>query len=97
MSRVALSAALADLHVKRSQGEIDELVSRTDVNADGLIDFDEFCLFVKGSSDLELLFESVPIVRALSHELGGNVESYVKLRAQWMKRRKRSFPWCQPS
>ena len=79
MSRVALSAALADLHVKRSQGEIDELVSRTDVNADGLIDFDEFCLFVKGSSDLELLLQSVPIVRALSHELGGNVESYVKL------------------
>ena len=29
MSRVALSAALADLHVKRSQGEIDELVSQT--------------------------------------------------------------------
>ena len=49
------------------------------MNADGLIDFDEFCLFVKGSSDLELLLQSVPIVRALSHELGGNVESYVKL------------------
>jgi hypothetical protein len=63
-----------------------------------LIDFDEFCLFVKGSSDLELLLQSVPIVRALSHELGGNVESYVKLSDSAVDEAAKAFvPWCQPS
>jgi len=54
-------------------------MSRMDIDVDGLIDFDEFRLFVKGSSDLERLLLTIPILRALSNQLGGNIEGYMKL------------------
>ena len=80
MSKDALLGALADLGVKRSKEEIDGLMSRMDVNGDGLVDFDEFLLFVKGSSDVELVLQSVPILRALSNQLPAeDIASYVKL------------------
>ena len=54
-----LLQALAGSNVKHSQGEIDGLMSRMDIDADGLIDLDDFRFFVK--RNLEELLQNLPV------------------------------------
>jgi len=79
MSKVALTRALEALHVMRDDREIDALMSRVDINGDGVIDADEFCMEIQRKSQLESLLTSLPLLRALANQLGGKIDAYRKM------------------
>ena len=52
--------------VPLSQGKLEELISRSDANDDGIIDFNEFRTLVRGTSELEMIFRSLPVAQVLA-------------------------------
>jgi len=61
LSKAALAPALAALNVERADYEIEELLARFDLNSDGEIDFQEFCIIVNSNSDVEKVLKSLAI------------------------------------
>jgi hypothetical protein len=52
--------------VSLSEGKLEELISRSDANGDGVIDFNEFRTLVRSTSDLEMIFKSLPLAQVLA-------------------------------
>ena len=52
--------------VPLSQGKLDELMLRIDTSGDGVIDFNEFRTLVRGTSELEMIFRSLPVAQVLA-------------------------------
>jgi len=52
--------------VPLSEDKLEELISRSDANGDGVIDFDEFRTLVRSTSHLEMIFKSLPLAQVLA-------------------------------
>jgi len=52
--------------VSLSEGKLEELISRSDANGDGVIDFNEFRTLVRSTSELEMIFKSLPLAQVLA-------------------------------
>ena len=61
--------ALADLHLKRDEGEVDELMRRIHIKNDSAIDFAEFCVLVQSDSQMEMLVRGFKLERIIASNL----------------------------
>ena len=52
--------------VSLSEGKLEELISRIDANGDRVIDFNEFRALVRSTSELEMMFKSLPLAQVLA-------------------------------
>jgi hypothetical protein len=52
--------------VSLSEGKLEELISRSDTNGDGVINLNEFRTLVRSTSDLEMFFKSLPLAQVLA-------------------------------
>jgi len=76
MCKADLGAALATLQMPLSTEELDSLFEGMDLNCDGQIQVDEFLTAAKGSSHLEMLLQTLPIIRAFANVLAsGNTQN----------------------
>jgi hypothetical protein len=66
LSKQGLAALFAAKNKTLSEGELEELISRSDANGDGVIDFNEFRTLVRSTSDLEMIFKSLPLAQVLA-------------------------------
>jgi hypothetical protein len=66
ISKQGLVAFLAAKNVVLSEGQVDELMQRSDTDGDGQIDWHEFCTLVRSSGDLEMMFKGLPLESVLA-------------------------------
>ena len=69
MTRAGLIKALAALHLKRDEGEVDELMRSIDINSDGAIDFAEFCVLIQSDSQMEMAVRDFKLERIVASNL----------------------------
>jgi len=61
LSKDALTAALAALNVERAEYEIEDLLTRFDLNSDGEVNFEEFRIMFNANPDVEKVLRSLAI------------------------------------
>jgi len=66
LSQSALTKALSALNLVRTDDEIEELMARFDLDGNGAIDFDEFCIIVRLNSDVEMVLKTLGIERVMA-------------------------------
>jgi hypothetical protein len=66
ISKQGLVKLLAAKNVVLSEGQVDELMQRSDTDGDGEIGWHEFRTLVRSSGDLEMLFKGLPVERVLA-------------------------------
>ena len=57
---------LAAKNVVLSEGQVGQVMQRSDTDGDGEIDWHEFRTLVRSSSDLEMMFKGLPLERVLA-------------------------------
>ncbi len=66
ISKQGLVIFLEAKNVVLSEGQVDELMQRSDTDGDGQIDWHEFSTLVRSSGDLEMMFKGLAVERALA-------------------------------
>jgi hypothetical protein len=66
ISKQGLVKLLTAKNVVLSEGQVDELMQRSDTDGDGQIDWHEFRTLVRSSSDLEMMFKGLALERVLA-------------------------------
>ena len=66
MSQAAFAKAMAAQDLGRTDNTMEDLMSRFDLNRDGMIDFNEFCIIINNNSDVEMVLKSLNIHRIMA-------------------------------